>query len=94
MTLTIETRFNIGDTGYFLDGNHDITKGVVKEIKCTYDVYKHWYEDSRKSYTKIKYLLRVADIEDSSYILEDHLFKDPNEIIAVLNDQIEQKSFD
>jgi hypothetical protein len=93
MTLTAETRFNIGDPAYFLDENHEITKGIVREIECKFDIYKNWYEDSQKSCIRIKYALRIEDIQDSQYIFEDHLFKDPNEIIAVLNDQIERGDF-
>lgn len=93
MTLTTETRFNIGDTAYFLDEEHDITKGIVREINCTFDIYKDWYDDLQKSCIRIKYILRVEDVQDSKYIFEDHLFKDPNEIIAVLNDQIENGDF-
>lgn len=94
MILTTETRFNIGDTGYFLDENHDITKGIVKAIECTFNIYKDWYEDLQKSCIRTKYILRVEDVQDSQYIFEDKLFKDPNEIIAVLNDQIERGDFD
>lgn len=94
MKFTVDTRFNIGDTGYFLDDNHDITKGIVREIECIFDVYKNWYEDPQKSCTRIKYILRVEGIKDSECIFEDHLFKDPNEIIAVLNDQIERGDFE
>lgn len=90
MILTIETRFDVGDTAYFLDINHDITKGVVREVKVEHDVYKSVYDDLQRSFTGIKYVLRVNGLQDSETVFEEHLFKDPNEIVAVLNDQIEQ----
>lgn len=94
MTLKVETRFNIGDLGYYLDDDHTIRKGIVREVKCTHDVYKSWYDDLQKSCTRIEYILRIEDIQDSKSIFEDHLFKDPNEIVAILNDQIEKGEFD
>lgn len=94
MTLTVNTEFNIGDTGYFLNEDHEITKGIVREVKCTFDTYKSWYDDLEKSCTRIEYILRIEDIQDSTVITEDHLFKNPHEIIAVLNDQIEQEDFE
>lgn len=94
MTVNIDTRFNISDTGYFLDNNHEITKDIVREINVSHDTYIGWYDDLQKTCTRIKYILRVDGVQNSESIFEDRLFKDPNEIVAVLNDQIERGDFE
>ena len=94
MTLTTETKFNIGDTAYFLDVNHDITKGVVTKIENKIIVHKDWYTEQKSTFILTEYILKIADIQDSARIPEEKLFNNPEDIVAVLNEQIKNRTFD
>ena len=94
MTLTAETRFNIGDTVYFLNFNHEITKGIVTRIDSNVVVYKDTYTGAISQYTTIRYdVVTNTEYTDEPHT-EDTLYSSPDEILAMFNDQIEQGDFD
>lgn len=94
MTLTAETRFNIGDPVYFLNFNHEITKGFVTRIDSNVVVYKDNYTGAVSQYTTIRYdVVTNTEYIDESHT-EDTLYGSPDEILAMFNDQIEQGDFD
>lgn len=94
MTLTSNTRFNLGDPVYFLNVNHEITKGFVTRIDCNTIVYKDSYTGEQKSYNVIKYDVVTNGEYTSDIYVEECLYSTPEEIIAMFNDQIEQGNFD
>lgn len=94
MTLTAETRFNIGDTVYFLNFNHEITKGIVTRIDSNVVVYRDTYTNAMTEYTTVRYdVVTSGEYTDESHT-EDTLYSSPDEILAMFNDQIEQGDFD
>lgn len=93
MTLTTETRFNIGDTGYFLNNDHEITKGVIEKIDTRFIVYTNSYTDLRDKFVNVEYTLTVGGLE-SYECSEDNLYSTPDEILAMFNDQLEKREFD
>lgn len=94
MTLTAETRFNVGDTVYFLNFNHEITKGIVTRIDSNAVVYRDTYTDAMTEYTIVRYDVITSGEYTNESHTEDTLYGSPDEILAMFNDQIEQGDFD
>lgn len=92
MILTVETRFNIGDPVYFLNVNHEITRGVVTKIDSDTVVYRDSYTGVQKQCVLTKYDVTYSTGCSDGY-LEESLYSTPDEILAMFNDQIEQGDF-
>lgn len=89
MTLSVDTRHQLGGIAYFLNANHEITKGVIKRIDSHIIAYKDNYTEVLKTYEIVKYDISVAD----DYIVtvdEDNLYSTPDEILAMFNDQVQE----
>lgn len=92
MTLSTKTRFNIGETVYFLNFNHEINKGTVMRIDSETVVYKDKYTGVESCYTTVRYDVHSGECCEDRYT-EDDLYSTPDEIVAMFNDQIEQGDF-
>ena len=95
MTLTTKTRFNIGETVYFLNFDHKICVGTVKRIDSDTVVYTDKYTGKQSCYTTVRYDVHIdgkEDYTDDSYA-EENLYSTPDEIVAMFNDQIQQGDF-
>ena len=93
MTLNTKTRFDIGETVYFLNFNHEINKGTVTRISSETIVYKDTYTGAKSCYTSVRYDVHTDDYVSDNYS-EDNLYSTPEEIVSMLNDQIERGDFD
>ena len=91
MTLNSESRFEIGQTVYFLNFNHEINVGTVSRISSETVVYKNSYTGEKSVYTTIRYDVHTGDVTDN--YSEDNLYSTPDEIVAMFNDQIEKGDF-
>ena len=93
MKLAAETRFDIGDTAFFLNINHEITAGIITRINCESIVYRDKLTGEHRTYTVIRYDLSTdSELVDNSQIEED-LYSTPDEILAMFNDQVQQGNF-
>ena len=93
MTLKTETRFNIGDPVYFLNTGHEITKGTVIRIDARVIAYNSSYTGKQEDFARVEYEVSTTRFYNETYSEED-LYSTPDEIVAVLNDQIERQDFD
>ena len=93
MEITVNTRYDIGDTVYFLNETHDITKGCVNRIITTTRIYKDSYTGQQKDFAVTEYDVSTTRLDDHQYT-EDELYSTPDEIVAMFNDQIEHGEFD
>ena len=88
MTLTTETRYNIGDTVYFIDVmDGRIGKGIITKINVKTVCYKDKYTDELKDYIDIEYDL-YSNYPDVQHFNEERLFNSPEEIMAEFQQQI------
>lgn len=88
MTLTTETKYNIGDTAYFIDVmDGRIGKGVITKINVKTVCYRDKYTDELKDYVDIEYDL-YSNYPDVQHFNEERLFSSPEEIMARFQQQI------
>ena len=88
MTLTTETKFNIGDPVYFIDVIEGrIGKGIITKINVKTVCYKDKYTDELKNYVDIEYDL-YSNYPDVQHFNEGRLFSSPEEIVAGFQQQI------
>lgn len=93
MTLTTETKFNIGDTVYFIDVmDGRIGKGAVTKINVKTVCYRDKYTDELKDYIDIEYDL-YSDYPDVQHFNEERLFSTPEEIMAGFQQQIKDGDY-
>lgn len=88
MTLTTETKYNIGDTAYFIDVmDGRIGKGVITKINVKTVRYRDKYTDALKDYVDVEYEL-YSNYPDVQHFNEERLFSSPEEIMAGFQQQI------
>jgi hypothetical protein len=88
MTLTTETKFNIGDPVYFIDVIEGrIGKGVITKVNVKIVRYRDKYTDELKDYVDIEYDL-YSNYPDVQHFNEERLFSSPEEIMAGFQQQI------
>ena len=93
MTLNILTKYNIGDTAYFIDVmDGRIGKGVITKINIKTVHYRDKYTDTLKEYVDIEYEL-YSDYPDVQHFNEERLFNSPEEIIDNLRNQVKQNDY-
>ena len=93
MTLTTETKFNIGDPVYFIDVIEGrIGKGVITKINVKIVRYRDKYTDALKDYVDIEYDL-YSNYPDVQHFNEERLFSSPEEIMAGFQQQIRNDDY-
>lgn len=95
MTLTAKTRFNIGDTAYFLNAGQliAIVKCVITKIECKIVNYKSPTTGKCDNYISINYHVNTGNSNDIE-CNENELYTSPHEILSTVSDQVEQGDFD
>ena len=93
MILTTETKYNIGDTAYFIDVmDGRIGKGVITKINVKTVRYRDKYSDEIKDYIDIEYDL-YSNYPDVQHFNEERLFNSPEEIMAGFQQQIKDGDY-
>ena len=93
MTLTTETKYNIGDPVYFIDVmDGRIAKGVITKINIKTVCYKDKYTDELKDYVDIEYDL-YSNYPEFQHFNEERLFSSPEEIMAGFQQQIKDSDY-